>query len=331
MEKTKLESMQIVAKQKRMAAKQAELEALEVEKDVEAIKLEIEVTKRKGFIEEIFWRFPHIGEQILQKVDSNTLSKCLEINKLWKEIVFKKKICQINQLEKHTYIKSSILKKLLANKDFETIQKLANYSIKVYTKVIVDRGNNNAIDNDYRKHQDVILCYLFAKKHRDKIQHLLTELMLKNTIKKYNQGNIKALIQMGDFELLQMYFENFKNKMDHENYRKLVFEFLLLSPPWRMVECIQRINNQKGRVFTTTPSYQSLSCLYGCQKEAKVSLSVILEAGKGPFKYYVIIRLGGWVQKMAIFAYYQYRKSPKTLHILSFFSITSQCKGSFNN
>ena len=124
---------------------------------------------------------------------------------------------------------------------------------------------------------------------------------------------------MGDFELLQMYFENFKNKMDHENYRKLTFEFLLLSPPWCMVECIQRINNQKGHGFTTTPSYQSLSCLYGCQKEAKVSLSVILEAGKGPFKYYVIIRLGGWVQKMAIFAYYQYRKSPKTLHILSFF------------
>ena len=29
---------------------------------------------------------------------------------------------------------------------------------------------------------------------------------------------------------------------------------------------------------------------------------------KGPFKYYVIIGLGGrgWVQKMAIFAYYQY-------------------------
>ena len=38
----------------------------------------------------------------------------------------------------------------------------------------------------------------------------------------------------------------------------------------------------------------------------------------GPFKYYVIIGLGGWVQKMAIFANYQYkesgwvRKSPKT-------------------
>ena len=83
-----------------MAAEQAELEALEVEKDVEAIEFEIEVIRRKGFIEEIFWRFPHIGEQILQKVDNNTLIKCLEINKWWKEVVIKKKFLQINQLEK---------------------------------------------------------------------------------------------------------------------------------------------------------------------------------------------------------------------------------------
>ena len=40
-------------------------------------------------------------------------------------------------------------------------------------------------------------------------------------------------------------------------------------------------------------------------------------SSREPFKYYVIIGLGGWVQKMAIFAYYQYiegglvRKSQK--------------------
>ena len=290
MDKAKLESMQIVAKQKRMAAEQAELEALEVEKDVEAIEFEIEVIKRKGFIEEIFWRFPHIGEQILQKVDNNTLFKCLEINKLWKKVVIEKKICQINQLEKHTYIKRSILKKLLGNKDFETIQKLANYSMKVYKKVIIDGRNNYGIgyeNTDYHKQQEEILRYLFEKKHRDKIQHLLTELMLKNTIKKFNLGGLQPLIQNQDVELLQMFFENFKNKMDHDIYRKLTFEFMLLSPPWCIVECILRPNNQKGHVFTKTPSYQPLSCSYGYQTKAKVSSIVIMEAGKGLFKYYV--------------------------------------------
>ena len=33
---------------------------------------------------------------------------------------------------------------------------------------------------------------------------------------------------------------------------------------------------------------------------------VISITGKGPFIYYVSIGLGGWVQKMSIFAYVQY-------------------------
>ena len=46
--KDRLESMQIIAKHKRKAAEQAELEVLEAENNVEAIELEIEVIQRKG-------------------------------------------------------------------------------------------------------------------------------------------------------------------------------------------------------------------------------------------------------------------------------------------
>ena len=46
--KARLESMQIIAKHKRKAAEQAELEVLEAENNVEAIELEIEVIQRKG-------------------------------------------------------------------------------------------------------------------------------------------------------------------------------------------------------------------------------------------------------------------------------------------
>ena len=78
--------MQIIAKKKRRVADQAELEALEAENNVEAIELEIQIVKRKGCIEETFWRFPHIGEQIFEELDNATLSKCLEINKMVAEI-----------------------------------------------------------------------------------------------------------------------------------------------------------------------------------------------------------------------------------------------------
>ena len=46
--KARLESMQIIAKHKRKAAEQAELEVLEAENNVEAIEFEIEVIQRKG-------------------------------------------------------------------------------------------------------------------------------------------------------------------------------------------------------------------------------------------------------------------------------------------
>ena len=203
MAKTKLNSMQNVAKKKRLAAKQAEIEALEAENDVEAIELEVEVVKRKGCIEETFWRFPHIGEQIFDELDDTTLTKSLEINKWWQKIIIDRKIRQINQLEKNTYIKSSILRKALGNKDFETVHKLANYSMKVYRKVIIDE---NREDYKYRKQQREMIRYLFKKKYRDNIQHLLTELMLKNC----KQFEIEPLIRNGDFELLQMLCEHLK-------------------------------------------------------------------------------------------------------------------------
>ena len=95
--KAKLESRQIVAKQKRMAAEQAECEALDAENDVEAIEFEIQT--RKGCIEETFWRFPHIGEQIFEELDNTSLLKCFEINKCWKKLLLRVKFVKSTNLK----------------------------------------------------------------------------------------------------------------------------------------------------------------------------------------------------------------------------------------
>ena len=73
--------MKMVRNQKRRAAEQAELEALEAENDVEAIELEIQIVKTKGFIEQTFWRFPNIAMYktvILEGMNSN--GTCYEGN-----------------------------------------------------------------------------------------------------------------------------------------------------------------------------------------------------------------------------------------------------------
>lgn len=174
--------MQNLAKKTRKAAEQAELNALKAENYVEALELEIAVVERKGCIEETFWRFPHIGEQIFKELDDNSLYKCLEVNKWWLKFIKEKKIRQIKIIAKHTYIKSSILKKALSNKDLETVQKLANYSMKLYRKVIIDGMNNNRRgfeDSDGVKHQKALFSYIFQKKFTDNTQQLLKDLIFK--------------------------------------------------------------------------------------------------------------------------------------------------------
>ena len=89
--------------------------------------------------------------------------------------------------------------------------------MKVYRKVIIDCKNTNGVgyeDYGYRKQQGEILRYLCEKKHRDKIQYLLTELMVKNT-KKVDLIEMAALVRNGDFELLRSLNEILKIDVDY--------------------------------------------------------------------------------------------------------------------
>ena len=38
-------------------------------------------------MEEVFLRFPHLGESIFQNLDNQNLSKCLEVGSSWKSFI----------------------------------------------------------------------------------------------------------------------------------------------------------------------------------------------------------------------------------------------------
>ena len=38
-------------------------------------------------MEEVFLRFPHLGESIFQNLDNENLSKCLEVGRSWKSFI----------------------------------------------------------------------------------------------------------------------------------------------------------------------------------------------------------------------------------------------------
>lgn len=70
-------------------------EALKIVKDkargalieYENAKFQVDIIKRKNHIEEIFWRFPHVGQQIFEKLDNQSLAKCQIVSPLWKKSI----------------------------------------------------------------------------------------------------------------------------------------------------------------------------------------------------------------------------------------------------
>ena len=102
------------------------LEAAELE--VESAKFKVEVIKRKNHIEEIFWRFPHLGTQIFEKLDHSNLVKCREISTWWKKFVDSDKTFWIQQIQGHISMSNLSVTKTLQKENYESLQELANSS-----------------------------------------------------------------------------------------------------------------------------------------------------------------------------------------------------------
>ena len=88
----------------RETLEQAEKRAFEAE-------FEYKTLVRKGNIEEIFWRFPHIGKQVLNEVDTDSILKCKEVNKWWQRFVDEPDIFALRKLERLTNVKKELLMK----------------------------------------------------------------------------------------------------------------------------------------------------------------------------------------------------------------------------
>ena len=51
----------------------ASIKVRKTRRALKVAKFQVETIKRRGYIEEIFWRFPHIGTQILEELDISSL------------------------------------------------------------------------------------------------------------------------------------------------------------------------------------------------------------------------------------------------------------------
>ena len=170
----------------------------------------------KGQIEETFLRFPHLGEQILENLDNQSLLKCKQVSRQWSDFIIKTKALPIELLRKYTFIPVARLKKSLQNHENKIIQKLANCAINEH-KSMPTPGNTG---------QARLIYQMVSKKYLHNIQYFLIELMLqnitdKNLTKKPNQSFNDLLcvaVSNGHFPICKFITENLKDMGPYFNY-----------------------------------------------------------------------------------------------------------------
>ena len=95
----------------------------------ESTKFQVEAIKRQGHIEEIFWRFPHIGEQIFDNLKNSSLTKCRRVNKYWQNFIDGQKILYIRKIQENIFISNETLKKTLRHEPLNYMDKRAGNSL----------------------------------------------------------------------------------------------------------------------------------------------------------------------------------------------------------
>ena len=184
---------------------------------VKAINVKIKATKSvKGQIEETFLRFPHLGEQILENLDNQSLLECKQVSKQWSDFINETKALPIKLLQEYTFIPVAQLKKSLQNHDKRIIQKLANCAINEL-KNMPTPGNIG---------QARLINQMMSKKYLHNIQYFLIELMLKNITdenltkqpNKWFNDLLIVAVSNGHYPICKFITENLKDMGPYFNY-----------------------------------------------------------------------------------------------------------------
>ena len=86
-------------------------------------------------MEEVLLRFGHIGDQILEELDSSTLSKCNFVGKSWKSFIDKGRVQPFRIIKTMMNINEDNLKKHTKKINTERVIDLANTVRKIYQRL----------------------------------------------------------------------------------------------------------------------------------------------------------------------------------------------------
>ena len=71
------------------------------------------VTNQQLIMEEVLERFPHLGENIFQKLDSECLIKCKEVNRTFKNFMKAEKLSYLHAIQWYTNCSEPLMRKVV--------------------------------------------------------------------------------------------------------------------------------------------------------------------------------------------------------------------------
>ena len=188
---------------------------------VESAKFKVETIKRKNHIEEIFWRFPHIGTQILEKLDNKSLVNCREISTWWKKFVDSEKTLWIQQIQENISMSNPSVKKTLQKENRETLQKLANSSKKSFDSAAICFGNIKEKPTTI----ELLPSLLSQCRYKGNAPLKLVKLIINNLedknpwIQKSASTALSLAAQYGNMEVYELISKELDDKNPSDRYR----------------------------------------------------------------------------------------------------------------
>ena len=195
----------------------------DAELGVESAKFKVETIKRKNHIEEIFWRFPHLGTQILEKLDITSLVKCREISAWWKKFVDSDKTIWIQQIQERISLSNPLVKKTLQKENHETLQELADSSKKSFDSAVIRFDNNKEKPTTL----EMLPQLLFESRKRNlqdkkNIPLMLVKLVINNLEDKNPWLGVKNALslaaQYGNMEVYELISKELDDKNPRDRY-----------------------------------------------------------------------------------------------------------------
>ena len=197
----------------------------DAELGVESAKFKVEAIKRKNHIEEIFWRFPHLGTQILEKLDDTNLVKCREISSWWKKFVDSDKTILIQQIQERISLSNPSVKKTLQKENHETLQELADSSKKSFDSAVI-RFDNSKEKPTTLELLPSLLCESRKRNLQDKdiaplmlVKLIINNLEDKNPWLEKSVKNVLSLAaQYGNMEVYELISKELDDKNPRDKY-----------------------------------------------------------------------------------------------------------------